>query len=99
MTDLETSSPPEISPSARIASILLNILILLALLYVFLFSIALFGAAFKLVGKEFSQQLIATTTNPVVGLMIGLLKKIQKRSQAHDSKIADAFEKDGPFSL
>jgi hypothetical protein len=32
-------------------------------------------------------------------LMIGLLKKIQKRSQAHDSKITDAFEKDSPFSL
>jgi len=33
------------------------------------------------------------------GLMIGLLKKIQKRSQAHDSKITAAFEKDRPFSL
>ena len=32
-------------------------------------------------------------------LAIGLLKRIQKRSQAHDSKIADAFEQDGPFSL
>ena len=73
MTDLKTSSPPEISQAARITSLLLNILILLALLYIFLFSIALFGAAFKLVGKGFSEQLIATTTNPVVGLMIGLL--------------------------
>ena len=33
------------------------------------------------------------------GLMISLLKKIQKRSQAHDTKIAAAFEKDRPFSL
>jgi len=73
MTDLATSQPPEASPSARLASILLNFLILLGLLYIFLLSIALFGAAFKLVGKEFSQQLIATTSNPVVGLMIGLL--------------------------
>jgi hypothetical protein len=32
-------------------------------------------------------------------LAIGLLKKIQNRSQAHDSKITDAFEKGGPFSL
>ncbi len=32
-------------------------------------------------------------------LMIGLLKKIQKRLQAHDSKITDAFEQDSPFSL
>jgi sodium-dependent phosphate cotransporter len=73
MSDLAKSSPPQVPQSTRIVSILINILILLALLYVFLFSIALFGAAFKLVGKEFSKQLIATTTNPVVGLMIGLL--------------------------
>jgi sodium-dependent phosphate cotransporter len=73
MSDLAKTSPPQIPQSTRIVSILINILILLALLYVFLFSIALFGAAFKLVGKEFSKQLIATTTNPVVGLMIGLL--------------------------
>ena len=32
-------------------------------------------------------------------LMIGLLKKIQKRSQARDSKITAAYEKNSPFSL
>ena len=32
-------------------------------------------------------------------LMLGLLKKIQKRSQAQDSKITAAFEKNSPFSL
>jgi sodium-dependent phosphate cotransporter len=52
---------------------LLKIVALVALLYVFLFAIALFGASFKLVGKGFSQQLLATTSNPVIGLMIGLL--------------------------
>ncbi len=77
MTDRATSQPPETFPPAptppRLLGILLNVGILLALLFVFLCSIGLFGAAFKLVGKEFSQHLIATTTNPVVGLMIGLL--------------------------
>jgi hypothetical protein len=33
------------------------------------------------------------------GLMIGLLKKIQKRSQARDSKITAEMEQDSPFSL
>jgi len=73
MTDLATTPRIEPSKSARYTSLALNILVLLALLYVFLFSIALFGAAFKLVGKGFSEALIATTTNPVMGLMIGLL--------------------------
>jgi len=45
----------------------------LALLYIFLFAIALLGAAFKVFGSDFSKALITSTTNPVVGLMIGLL--------------------------
>ena len=53
--------------------ILINVLVLAALLYVFLLSIAMFGAAFKLVSEGFGKQLIATTTNPVIGLLIGLL--------------------------
>ena len=77
MTDRTTSPTFEPSPSAptpqKILGIVLNVVILLGLLYIFLCSIGLFGAAFKLVGKEFSKNLIATTSNPVVGLMIGLL--------------------------
>jgi sodium-dependent phosphate cotransporter len=50
-----------------------RILAVLVLLYVFLFAIALLGAAFKIFGSDFSRVLIAKTTNPVVGLVIGLL--------------------------
>ncbi len=73
MADHPISHPAETPPSNRVLPALLNILKLVALLYLFLVSIALFGAAFKMAGKGFSEQLIATTTNPVVGLMIGLL--------------------------
>ena len=45
----------------------------LVLLWIFLFAIALMGTAFKTFGKDFSEALLATTTNPVIGLMIGLL--------------------------
>jgi len=58
-------------PSPVVA--VLRTVALLALLYVFLFAIALMGAAFKTFGKDLSHALIATTSNPVVGLMIGLL--------------------------
>jgi len=51
----------------------LRVLLLLGLLWIFLFAIALMGSAFKVFGKDFSEALITTTTNPVVGLMIGLL--------------------------
>ena len=73
MADHPQSRPAEIPPSGRVLPALLNILKLVALLYIFLVAIALFGTAFKMAGKGFSEQLIATTTNPVIGLMIGLL--------------------------
>ena len=99
MTDLTTSAPPETPRSARIASILLNFLVLLALLYVFLLSIALFGAAFKLVGKEFSQHLIATTTNPVVGLMIGLLATSLIQSSSSTTSIVVGMVAGGALTV
>ena len=52
---------------------ILRILRVAALLYLFLFAIGLLGGAFKLFGKGFSEALITGTSNPVIGLMIGLL--------------------------
>jgi len=51
----------------------LKFLAVLGLLYIFLVSISLMGAAFKSFGKGFAESLIRTTSNPVVGLFIGLL--------------------------
>jgi hypothetical protein len=42
---------------------------------------------------------IVTFISLSCGLAIGLLKKIQRRSEAHDSKITDEIEQDSPFSL
>jgi sodium-dependent phosphate cotransporter len=99
MTDLATSPTPEVPLSARIASILLNFLVLAALLYIFLLSIALFGAAFKLVGKEFSQHLIATTSNPVVGLMIGLLATSLIQSSSSTTSIVVGMVAGGALTV
>ena len=44
-----------------------------ALLYCFLVSIGLMGSAFKGFGKGFAESLIKTTSNPLVGLFIGIL--------------------------
>jgi len=51
----------------------LKSLALFALLYLFLLSISMMGAAFKLFGSDLANQLIATTSNPFVGLVIGIL--------------------------
>ncbi len=50
-----------------------RLLALLALLYLFILSISMMGAAFKLFGSGFAEQLIATTSDPYVGLLIGIL--------------------------
>jgi sodium-dependent phosphate cotransporter len=85
--------------SAGLPRLLLNILILSALLYIFLFAIALFGSAFKLIGKGFSQQLIASTTNPVVGLMIGLLATSLIQSSSSTTSIVVGMVAGGALTV
>ena len=53
--------------------IVYKILAVAALLYLFLVSIRLMGAAFKGFGKGFAENLIRTTSNPFIGLFIGIL--------------------------
>ncbi len=50
-----------------------KVVALLLVLYVFFFSLELMGASFKLMGKGFAKQMLATTSNPFVGLFIGVL--------------------------
>ena len=46
---------------------------LFSLLYLFILSITLLGASFKLFGAEFAETIFEATSNPVVALMIGVL--------------------------
>jgi len=55
------------------AGFLARIVFVLLLVYFFMVSIGLMGAAFKGFGKGFAEQLIQTTSNPFVGLFIGIL--------------------------
>ena len=52
---------------------LIRILQLLAFLYLFLLGIDLMGASMKMFGRGFAEAMIASTSNPVVGLFIGTL--------------------------
>jgi sodium-dependent phosphate cotransporter len=52
---------------------LFNLFFLICFLYLFLFSLEMMGASLKLFGKGMAETLIATTTNPFVGLFIGIL--------------------------
>ncbi|MEA1980117.1 MAG: Na/Pi symporter [candidate division Zixibacteria bacterium] len=50
-----------------------KILSLFFFVYLFILSITLLGASFKLFGAEFAIAIFQTTSNPIVGLMIGIL--------------------------
>ncbi len=54
-------------------SIVGRLILLLLLLYIFVLSITLLGASFKLFGKDFASTIFHATSNPLVGLMIGVL--------------------------
>ncbi len=99
MTGQTQPSPLQPSPTTGLFRLFLNLIILAGLLYIFLYSIALFGAAFKLVGKEFSQQLIASTTNPVVGLMIGLLATSLVQSSSSTTSIVVGMVAGGALTV
>ncbi len=92
-------SSPSAPVSARILRGFLSFLFLIALIYLFLLAIALFGSAFKLVGKEFSRNLIATTSHPVLGLMIGLLATSLIQSSSSTTSIVVGMVSGGVLTV
>jgi sodium-dependent phosphate cotransporter len=58
---------------SRKVEITVKVAAVAGLLYLFLVSISLMGAAFKGFGKGFAEDLIQTTSNPFIGLFIGIL--------------------------
>lgn len=65
-TALSGYAPSRLAVTGKIFS-------LFGLLYLFILSIYLLGEAFKLFGSEFALTIFQATTQPVVGLMIGVL--------------------------
>lgn len=61
------------SAASSTRDIILKLLAIAALLYLFVLAITLLGGSFKLAGKETAQSIFGVTSNPIVGLMIGLL--------------------------
>lgn len=64
--------------SSRVAAsstreIILKLLAVAALVYIFVLAITLLGGAFKMAGKDTAQSIFGATSNPIVGLVIGLL--------------------------
>ena len=69
----------------------LNVLVLLGLLYIFFLSISLMGASFKFFGADFAETLIRSTSNPFVGLFIGILATSLVQSSSTTTSLVVGF--------
>ena len=70
---------------------------LLLFLYLFFLSLQLMGDGMKMFGKGFSQTLIETTTNPFVGLFIGILATSIIQSSSSTTSMVVAMVAGGAF--
>jgi sodium-dependent phosphate cotransporter len=77
----------------------LKILAVLALVYLFLVSIGLMGVAFKGFGKNFAQGLIQTTSNPFIGLFIGILATSLVQSSSTTTSITVGMVSSGVLTV
>ncbi len=77
----------------------LQTLSLLALLYLFFLGLDLMGDSFKLFGKDFASKLIETTSNPFLGLFVGLLATSVVQSSSTTTSIVVALVGAGALTI
>ena len=84
----------------KIASVVLNIALMLLFLWIFLLSIKLFGGTFKHYFKNDATSLIENATNnPMISLIIGILSTAIIQSSSSTTSIIIAFVGAGTLSI
>jgi len=83
----------------KFAERITRIFFIVVLFYIFFVSIALMSHSFKCFGSAFSERLIATTSNPVVGLFIGLLATSIIQSSTTTTSMVVGFVAGGVLSI
>ena len=77
----------------------LKLIAVLAFVYLFLVSIGLMGTAFKGFGKDFAENLIKTTSNPFIGLFIGILATSLVQSSSTTTSIVVGIVGSGAMTI
>lgn len=78
---------------------LFNFIFLLCFLYLFLFSIELMGTSLKMLGQGLAEALITTTTNPIVGLFVGILATSVVQSSSFTTSIVVGLVAGGALNV
>lgn len=89
----------EIRDKVNSKSILSNTLVIGISTFLFLLSIQLLGQSFSLIGKDYAQYILDATSNPSVGLFIGLLSTAILQSSSTTTSMAVAAVAAGTISL
>lgn len=89
----------ELSPTEALIVKAFRLILVFALLYLFLLSIGLMGAGFKVFGKDFARALIETTNNPFVGLFVGVLATALIQSSSTTTSMVVAFVAAGTITV
>ncbi len=92
MTEVSVRTTHPLAYVVRIVSFIL-------LLYLFLVAITLLGGSFKLLGKGVAENLIATTSNPFTGLLIGILATAVVQSSSVTTSMVVALVSGGALSI
>lgn len=80
-------------------NVALKLLATAGLLYIFILSITLLGESFKLFGSGFAETIFRATSNPVVGLMIGLLTTSLIQSSSTTTSIVVGLAASGVIGI
>jgi sodium-dependent phosphate cotransporter len=78
---------------------LFNFIFLLCFLYLFLFSIELMGTSLKMLGQGLAEALITTTSNPVIGLFVGILSTSIVQSSSFTTSIVVGLVAGGALNV
>lgn len=76
-----------------------RVLLVAGLLYLFFLGLDLMGLAFKLFGKGFAERLLAGTSDPFVGLVVGILATSLVQSSSTTTSMTVALVGAGAISL
>lgn len=76
-----------------------GILLLLSLLFCFFLGLELMGLSFKLFGRGFAETLIETTTNPFVGLFVGILATTLVQSSSTSTSMTVGLVAGGALTI
>lgn len=92
-------APAEDRPPLAWGQLLLNILGLCVCLYFFLVGLAIMGDAFKVLGGSAAGEMFGSITNPIAGLMVGILATVLVQSSSTSTSIIVSLAGSGQIAV